>query len=254
MRARLLSVFIAAATLALSFAAFGQEGSREGSLAQVQRQEIEQLIREYIRDNPEIILEAIQTLQAREEANQQRRQQEALASLRGDIEQAPGSPVIGNSAGDVTVVEFFDYRCSYCKSMLPAVQRLLKDDPKVRYVMKEFPILSPESRIAAQLALAVWRIEPKRYFDLHGKLMEARGELTERRIFEIARDAGVNVERARREMTDAGIERELTQNRELATALGITGTPGFVIGDQLIPGAISIEKLKQAIAEARRAG
>ena len=225
---------------------------RADGLSEPQRREVETLVGDYIRNNPEVILEAIRGLQAREQADQQQRQQEALTQRRAEIDRDPGSPVAGNPRGNVTLVEFFDYRCGYCKTVFPAVQRLLKDDTEVRYVLKELPILSPESRIASRLALAVWKTEPTRYFELHGKLMEARGELTERRILDIARDAGVNVERARREMGDAGIERALAQNMELAQALGITGTPGFVIGNRLVPGAIDLATLKQLVAEARR--
>jgi protein-disulfide isomerase len=252
---RLVPTVLALAALVLPLPTTAQDSSsRPGGLSELQRQEIEALIGQYIRNHPEVILESVRNMQNREQADQQRRQQEALASRRDEIERDPASPVAGNSAGDVTLVEFFDYRCGYCKSVFPAVQRLLKDDSKVRYVLKELPILSPESRIAARLALAVWRVEPKRYFALHAKLMEARGDLTQARIFELARDAGVDVERARREMDNPEIERTLAQNMELANALGINGTPGFIVGEKLIPGAIDIETLKKLVEEARRNG
>jgi protein-disulfide isomerase len=223
------------------------------ALSPQQRQEIEAMIGNYIRNNPEVILEAVRNLQMREQAEQTRRREEALAMRRDEIERDETSPVVGNASGDVTLVEFFDYRCGYCKAVMPSLQRLLKDDPKVRFVMKEFPILSPESRTAARLALAVWRLEPKRYFALHTKLMEAKGDLTEARIFDIARSTGVNVERARREMEEPEIQRSLDQNMELARALGINGTPGFIIGKQLVPGAVDLETLKRMVAEARQA-
>lgn len=210
------------------------------------------MIGDYIRNNPEVILEAVRNLQMREQAEQTRRREEALVTRRDHIERDETSPVVGNPAGDVTVVEFFDYRCGYCKAVVPSVQRLLKDDPKVRFVMKEFPILSPESRTAARLALAVWRLEPKRYFALHTKLMEAKGELTEARMFDIARSVGVNLERARREMEEPEIERILDRNMELARTLGINGTPGFVVGRQLVPGAVDLDTLKRLVAEARQ--
>lgn len=250
----LSAAFMLAAVTPPLAAAAQDSGPPPRGLSELQRQEIEALIGEYIRDHPEVILESLRNMQSREQADQLRRRQEALAARRSDIERDPTSPVAGNSAGDVTLVEFFDYRCGYCKSVFPVVQRLLRDDPKVRYVLKELPILSPESRIAARLALAVWKAEPKRYFALHTKLMEARGDLTEARIFEIARDAGVNVERARREMDSPEIERALAQNMELASALGINGTPGFIVGDKLVPGATDIGTLKKLVAEARRGG
>ena len=222
------------------------------SLSEPQKKEIETLIGEYLRAHPEIILESVRAMQEREQAMQQQRQREGLTTRRGEIENDPTSPVVGNPQGDVTVVEFFDYRCGYCKAVLPAVQRLLKDDPKVRYVMKDLPILSPESRIAAKLTLAVWRSEPKRYFDLHTKLMESRGDLTENRIYDIAKAVGVDVARAKRDMNAAEVEEVLVANMNLAQALGITGTPGFVVGNHLVPGAIDYDALKELVDRARR--
>ncbi len=220
-------------------------------LSESQKKDVEALIGTYLRAHPEVILDSIRAMQEREQAAQVQRQRDGLASRRTDIENDPASPVVGNPRGDITIAEFFDYRCGYCKSVLPAIQRLLKEDTRVRYVMKEFPILTPESRIAAKLALAVWNTEPKRYLALHTKLMEARGDLTEKRIFDIAKSAGIDVERAILEMESPAIERALAANAELAQALGVTGTPGFVIGSRLVPGAVDYVTLKKMVAEAR---
>ncbi len=222
------------------------------SLSEPQKKEIEILIGEYLRAHPEVILESVRAMQEREQAMQQQRQRDGLATRRNEIENDPTSPVVGNPQGDVTVVEFFDYRCGYCKAVLPAVQRLLKDDPKVRYVMKDLPILTPESRIAAKLTLAVWKSEPKRYFDLHTRLMEARGDLTENRIYDIAKAAGIDVARAKRDMNAPEIDQVLGANMSLAQALGISGTPGFVVGNHLVPGAIDYESLKELVGQVRR--
>lgn len=222
------------------------------SLSEPQKKEIEALIGEYLRTHPEVILDSVRAMQEREQAMQQQRQREGLTTRRGELENDPTSPVVGNPNGDVTLVEFFDYRCGYCKAVLPAVQRLLKEDPKVRYVMKDLPILSPESRIAAKLTLAVWKSEPKRYFDLHTRLMESRGELSETRIYDIAKAVGVDVARAKRDMNSAEIEQALGANMSLAQALGITGTPGFVIGNHLVPGAIDYDALKELVGRVRR--
>jgi protein-disulfide isomerase len=222
------------------------------SLSEMKKKEINALIGEYLRAHPEVILDSIRGMQEREQAAQLQRQQEGLVSRRQEIERDPTSPVIGNPNGTVTVTEFFDYRCGYCKAVFPSVLQLLKDDSNVRYVMKELPILTPESRIAAKLALAVWKNEPKRYQDLHTRLMTAQGDFSERRIFAIAKDAGVDVERARKTMEAPEIEQTLAANMELAQALGITGTPGFVVGKRLAPGAIDYETLKQFVADARK--
>jgi protein-disulfide isomerase len=223
-------------------------------LTDAQKKDVEALIGDYLRAHPEVILESVRAMQEREQAAQIKRQQDSLVSRRQEIEKDPASPVIGNANGTVTVTEFFDYRCGYCKAVLPSVQQLLKDDPDVRFVMKELPILSPESRIAAKLALAVWKNEPKRYQELHSRLMAAQGDFSERRIFAIAKEAGVDVERARRGMEAPEIEQALAANMELAQALGISGTPGFVVGKQLAPGAVDYDTLKRFVAEARKGG
>jgi protein-disulfide isomerase len=245
MRALLL---VAAVLVALAQSA----PSDAQGLSDAQKKDVEALIGDYLRAHPEVILESVRAMQEREQATQIKRQQESLVSRRQEIERDPAAPVIGNPNGTVTVTEFFDYRCGYCKAVFPSVQKLLKDDPNVRYVMKELPILSPESRIASKLALAVWKNEPKRYQDLHTRLMSAQGDFSERRIFAIAKEAGVDVDRAKRGMDAPEIEQALAANLELAQALGITGTPGFVIGKQLAPGAIDYETLKHLVAEARK--
>ncbi len=221
-------------------------------LSDAQKKDVEALIGDYLRAHPEIILESVRAMQEREKTAQIKLQQDSLVSRRQEIEKDPASPVIGNPNGTVTVTEFFDYRCGYCKAVFPNVQQLLKDDPNVRYVMKELPILSPESHIAAKLALAVWKNEPKRYQELHTRLMSAQGDFSEKRIFAIAKEAGVDVERAKRGMDAPEIEQALNANMELAQALGITGTPGFVVGKQLAPGAIDYDTLKRFVAEARK--
>jgi protein-disulfide isomerase len=237
---------------AILFALMQSATAGAQSLSDAQKKDVEALIGDYLRAHPEVILESVRAMQEREQAAQIKRQQESLVTRRQEIERDPATPVIGNPNGTVTVTEFFDYRCGYCKAVFPSVQKLLKDDPNIRYVMKELPILSPESRIASKLALAVWKNEPKRYQDLHTRLMSAQGDFSERRIFAIAKEAGVDIDRAKRGMDAAEIEQALAANLELAQALGITGTPGFVIGKQLAPGAIDYETLKRLVAEARK--
>jgi len=236
-------------SLAATQNAFAQSASE--ALDERQRDEVRQIIGEYLRDNPEIILEAIQQLRDREQARQHEQAQTNLVSYRDQIERDPSSPVAGNPDGDVTIVEFFDYRCGYCKQMLPAVRALLRADKNVRYVFKEFPILSPESEIAARAALAAWQQSPPKYFKLHTKLMEAQGSLSERQILRIAETVGLDANRIKQDMNSPEIARVLESNKDLASRLGIQGTPGFVIGDRIVPGAISPETLNQLVAEAR---
>lgn len=242
------ALYILAAATAFLFVAAPTQAQ---GFTDAQKKEIEAIIGDYLRANPEAILESVRAMQEREQAAQLQRQMNNLIARRRDIERDPSSPVLGNPNGDVTVTEFFDYRCGYCKAVLPAVMQLLKDDPKVRYVMKELPILSPESRIAARLAMAVWKTEPKRYLDLHAKLMGAQGDFTEKRIMDLAKEAGINVARAQQEMAKPEIEGALRNNAELAHDIGINGTPAFIVGTRLAPGAVDYATLKQFVAEAR---
>jgi protein-disulfide isomerase len=159
--------------------------------------------------------------------------------------------VAGNPVGDVTLVEFFDYHCAYCKRALNAVTAVLGEDPGLRIVYKEFPILGPDSVLAARAALASRNQDPSKYLEFHVALMSTRGRLTQPRILEIARDAGFDAERLVADMASPEINTAIERNIELARSLEINGTPTFVIGDQLVPGAVDLDTLRRLIAEAR---
>lgn len=221
-------------------------------LTPAQQDAVRQIVREYLLKNPEVLVDALQAYQENAKAEAQMQQQAALAQLRAEIERDPTSPVIGAADGDVTVVEFLDYRCSYCKKVFPAVQDLLKADGKIRYVVKEFPILSPESEVAAKAALAVWRRTPDKYMAFHTALMTARGSLTETRILEIVGEVGLDAKTVAAAMKDPEINAILAKTHALAQALGIQGTPAFVVGDHLIPGAMSVDALRELVAAARK--
>ncbi|NQU59375.1 MAG: DsbA family protein, partial [Rhodospirillales bacterium] len=144
------------------------------------------------------------------------------------------------------------YRCGYCKKVFPTVQALLKEDGNIRYVLKEFPILGPVSVIASQAALAVWNNTPEKYMAFHTALMTARGQLSEERILSLAEDLDIDTAAIRKGMNDAVVSDELNKNMKLAQSLGIEGTPAFVIGQELAPGAIGMDELKRLISVARK--
>lgn len=214
--------------------------------------DIEQIVRDYLIANPEVIQEAIQALQAKREAAENARAAAALAAHGDALRAHPMTPVSGNRSGDVTVVEFFDYQCGYCKRSLASMIGLLKSDKNVRVVWKELPILGPASRYAARAAMAAKK--QGKYFDFHVALMGARGRLTEQKVIELAKGVGLDVARLRSDMEDPAIEAYLDETQQLATALGIRGTPAFVIGDTLVPGAIDDAGMKQIIAQQRSGG
>ena len=223
----------------------------EDALSPGQKRAVEEVVREYLRRNPEVLLEAIEAMRAKRDAEQQATVRDSLVSLRGELENDPTSPVGGNPQGDVTIVEFFDYQCPYCKRVLPTVQTLLKTDGNIRYVFKEFPILGPQSVVAARAALAAWKLDRDRYVPFHTALLQSKGRLSERKILDIAADIGLDVERLRAAMADPGIDKILARNAELARALDINGTPAFVIGEKVVPGAVDLKTLTALVLQAR---
>ncbi len=248
----LLRVAVAAA-LALAIGALSAGWARaEHNYANSPEQtKIERAVHKYLLDHPEVLIEVLGVLRERKRAAEADSAPVSLAAHREELVNDPASPVGGNPHGDVTVVEFFDYHCAFCKRVLKDVMTVLDDDPGLRIVFKEFPILGPDSVVAARAALASRNQDPDKYLEFHTALMSTRGRLTQSRILAIARDVGFDTERLEADMDASEITATLKRNLALAAALGINGTPTFVIGDQLIPGAIDLDALKQLVALAR---
>jgi len=215
-----------------------------------QRKAIEAIIHDYLMQNPEVLIEALREAEAKANSDADIKAAQVLRDRRHEVFDDPATPVGGNPQGDVTVVEFFDYRCPYCKQVHPAIQKLLDQDPKLRFVYKEFPVLGEQSDIAAHAALAA-KLQGK-YEPLHNAMMAAKGQITEEVVYRLAGSVGLDVDRLKRDMTDPEIDRALSANRSLAKALDLRGTPGFVIGDHIIPGAVDLDALKTMVADARK--
>ncbi|MCY4502344.1 MAG: DsbA family protein, partial [Alphaproteobacteria bacterium] len=212
---------------------------------------IEGMVRDYLLKNPEVIEEAIGILRAKRREEDRKRAEAAIAENGEALREHPMSPVSGNAQGDVTVVEFFDYRCGFCKRTLPAMEALLKEDANVRVVWKEFPILGPVSVFAARAAMAADR--QGKYYPFHLALMK-EPELTDGKVVELAVGAGLDMERLRRDMEDPAIQAYLDETRALAQQIGIDGTPAFVIGGRLVGGAVDAARMKELVAAARADG
>jgi protein-disulfide isomerase len=161
----------------------------------------------------------------------------------------PQSPIAGNPKGDVTLVEFFDYRCPYCKQVEPALEKLIGDDRQLRFVFKEFPVLGPDSEVAARVALAAKK--QGKYDAFHRAMMTTPGRIDEATIYKVAGSVGLDVDKVKQDMRSPEIDKELKANLDLGKALDLDGTPSFIVGDTIIPGAISAGDLKQLIADAR---
>lgn len=224
-------------------------GQVPGQLSSDQRDEVRGLVREYILENPEIITEAITLLQLRQEEAKLEEQSTTIIAYEAEIINPPEGTIIGDPDGDVTVVEFFDYNCGYCKSVLPAVMNKLRTDRHVRLVLKEFPILGPTSVMASKAALASRK--QGKYSDFHQALMAHKGGFTNSTILSIAQSVGLDSTLLKTDMDDPEIEQIIETNRALARELQISGTPAFIIGTTVIPGAISEERLTELIENAR---
>ncbi|WP_269585441.1 DsbA family protein [Roseibium sp. Sym1] len=211
---------------------------------------VKELALEAILENPEIIEEAIGMLQQRQLERQQAGVASILSERRAELEQDPNAPVLGNPEGDVTLVEFFDYNCPYCKRAMPEVKALLETDPNVRLVYREWPILSPGSVFAARAALAARK--QGKYDAFHWALMGHEGRIEEATTIEIAREVGLDVEQLEADMSAPEVEAHISLSMDLAEALNINGTPTFIVADSLFPGLVSSEELMQAIREARQ--
>lgn len=210
-------------------------------------------VRAYLLDNPEVIVEAIQILEHRRMATANSTDQRLIAENADRLFNDGYSWVGGNPEGDVTLVEFLDYRCPYCKKAQAEVQALLESDPNIRLVIKEFPILGPVSTVTGKMGLAAVELDPGKFEALHEALMTFKGQLTEEIAYGMAEEVGYDVEALRDLADSTRIADRLQQNYQLAAALGLNGTPAFVVGDQIIRGYVPTDQLKAAVSGARAA-
>lgn len=214
-----------------------------------EKEAINSIIEDYIMSNPEVILKSVEDMRSRERERELADAAQNLALYKKDLFENPTDPVGGNVSGDVTIVEFFDYRCGYCKRFKKTLDEVLKEDDGIRLIYKEFPVLGPDSKLAASAALAATR--QGRYIDFHDKLMSMTGKLDEKTILSAAGELGLDVDQLQRDMKLRGVQGILDDNTDLAHKLTIRGTPGVIIGSEIIRGAVGLEQLKDYIARAR---
>jgi protein-disulfide isomerase len=214
------------------------------------REEFERRVRDYLLANPEVVMEALQTLDARQKQAEEDAAKAVLAASAEEIFRDPASPVGGNAEGSVTLVEFFDYNCPYCRQMVPVMAQAEAADPQLRIVYKEFPILGPDSIFAARAALAAER--QGSYTKFHKALFGVKGRVTEAVVLKVAADVGLDVARLKTDMQSPEIQASIDRNLELAQTLNINGTPGFIAGKQILHGATDLAKLTHLIEQARK--
>lgn len=209
----------------------------------------EERVRAYLLAHPEVIVEALQELDRRQKAEAEVAQRQAIAEHRDGLLASAEDPVAGNPDGAVTVVEFFDYRCPYCKTVAADMIETLQAEGDVRIVFKEFPILGPDSQVAAKAALAA-NLQQK-YLPFHQALMAHKGTLDRDAVMAVAKDIGLDLVRLEADMEGPEVATVIARNLALADALDIGGTPAFIIGDTMVPGAVDMKTLRDLVAKAR---
>ena len=240
---------VSALTLSLLWAAPLPAWAAE-HMSEEEKQAIENLVRDYLMANPDVILESVRLYREQEAVAEQERVSATLASLGDILADDPITPIMGNPDGAITIVEFFDYQCGYCKKVLSVVKEMISTNQNIRLVFMEFPILGEESVLASRASLAIWINWPDRYEAFHNALMGGRGAISQSRIMEIAATLDLDTNQLAEAMNDPRINEALGDNQDLAESLGISGTPAFIIGDQLIPGAIDISTMRELVEKA----
>lgn len=219
-----------------------------------QKDEIGQIVREYLLENPELLVEMQTVLEERQLAAEAEARAQVLAEAGERIFNNEKDPVLGNPDGDITIVEFFDYNCGFCRRAHSDMVALLDNDPNVRFVVKEFPILGPDSQKAHTVSLAFQKLMPERYGEFMDRLITGNGRADEATALALANEFGVEEAKLRFEMESPDIITNVQETYELANALGITGTPTYVIGNEVLAGAVGTDTLAQKVANMRACG
>jgi protein-disulfide isomerase len=257
----ILAVAVAAVTAAgISYAMLRHAGlagsllDRSGVTVSPEEAKVQGILRDYLTSNPEILVEMTTELDKRNAAQEADKQAQAIGDNADAIFRSKVTHVAGNPNGDVSVVEFFDYNCSFCRRALPDVVKLVEEDGNVRLVLKELPIFGEESEDAARFALA--SDKQGKYFEMHQKLLSAPGKANKEKALKIAKELGLDTEQLQKDAEDPSIKEALNEARELAEKLGLQGTPLYLIGDQVIPGAPDdlYDQLKAKVSEIREDG
>jgi protein-disulfide isomerase len=244
---------VAAAGIAALLAFAAPQLLRAAEFSTPQRGEIESIVREYLIAHPEVLQESMAELDKRQTAAETEKHKAAVQQYSKAIFASPRQVNLGNPDGNVTFVEFFDYNCGYCKRAMSDMLTLIKDDPKLKVVLKEFPVLGPGSVEAAQVAVAV-RMQDKtgkKYLEFHQKLLGGRGQADKAHALAAAKDVGLDMGRIEKDMASPEVQATLEENLKVAEALGLNGTPSYVIGSDVVVGAVGLPALQEKINNSR---
>ncbi|OHV63701.1 disulfide bond formation protein DsbA [Mesorhizobium sp. LCM 4577] len=219
----------------------------------IDRKEVEGIIRDYLLKNPEVLLEVQDALEAKQKEEQRLAALGVIKDSKDEIFNSTFDGVVGNPKGKVTIVEFYDYNCGFCKRAIEDMQALTKSDPDLRFVLKEFPILSPDSQKASVVSMAFHLMHPEKYGEFHTALLGGQGRATESTAIKVALSLGADEAALREKMKDPRIAETLSRTYDLATKLSITGTPSYVVGNEVIFGALGQQVLAEKIEQAKSA-
>lgn len=220
-----------------------------------QKQQIEGIIRDYLLKNPEVLRDAFTALEAKQARAEAEQRADALKTHADMLTQSRYQAVVGNPNGKVTLVEFFDYNCGYCKQALPDLTRLMKEDGDLRVVLKDFPVLGPGSVEAAQVAIAVKKqLQGEKFWAFHVKLLSTRGQVGKAQALAAARDSGADMDKLAKDMEGPEIQATLQESAKLADALSLTGTPTYVVGDEVVVGAVGYAQIRARLDNVRKCG
>jgi protein-disulfide isomerase len=240
------------AACAAALLAMTPYAAAEGSFSDAQKTEIGEIVRQYLMENPEVLLDVSKALEARQQQAEAEQRKGALAAHAKAIFHGSNDFVAGNPNGDVTIVEFFDYNCGWCKKGFPEVMSLIEKDKNLRVVLKEFPIFGGDSDYAAIAALAAKK--QNKYMELHAALFSHEGKITQQVVDDLAKANGIDLEKLKADMKSPEIAQSLAETREIAQALAINGTPAFIIDEQVSPGYLPADSLAAIVAEVRQNG
>ena len=219
-----------------------------------QRQEIETIIKDYLMQHPEVMQDVIAELEKHQQAAEEQKHRTAVAENDATIFNSPHQVVLGNPQGNVTIVEFFDYNCGFCKRAMPDMLTLLKTDPNLKFVLKEFPVLGEGSVEAAHVAVAarMQDVTGKKYIEFHQKLLGGRGPADKARALAVAKEVGFDMARLEKDMSSDEVKKTIDENLKIADLIGVNGTPSYVVGEQVVVGAVGLDALKEKIAAERK--
>ena len=244
-----LASLLAAAAISVA----GVTAASAQTFSEPQRGEIEKIVRDYLLKHPEVLQEVMQELEKKQQTAEAEKARSAVKTHAEALFNSPRQVTLGNPQGDVTFVEFFDYNCGYCKRAHGDMTALMSKDPKLKVVLKEFPVLGPGSVEAAQVAVAV-RMQDKsgkKYMEFHQKMLLGRGQADKARALAVAKEIGLDMTRMEKDLKSEEITATLQESAKLAEALGLNGTPSYVIGNDVVIGAVGLDALGRKVEAAR---